>query len=43
MRRTSRLVRGVRGLGLRLPAEPEVPVVCIESDDELTTSWGSSG
>jgi len=28
-------VRGVRGLGLRLPAEPEVPVVCIESDDEL--------
>jgi len=35
MRRTSRLVRGVRELGLRLPAEPEVPVVCIESDDEL--------
>jgi len=35
MRRTSRLVRGVRELGLRLPAEPEAPVVCIESDDEL--------
>ncbi|WP_117354713.1 aminotransferase class V-fold PLP-dependent enzyme [Acidilobus sp. 7A] len=36
MNRTQRLVKGVKGLGLKMPAEPEVPVVCIERDDDVS-------